>query len=265
MIKSLCIFVTFHFVFERLIYLTKISNRFHELSPKIQVFIVTNTESLDHHALIREAIGCEVVVVVPRNMGHPYLLTWAHFDIARRLYGSDSEITHFLYIEDDIEITRVNIDYWLNARDALHSTGFYPSFLRIEFLGSENEPRSTDAKSKFALSAIPVVSGLSDDYCYINIPYPYQGMYLLDREMAKEHFFGPSSSPDFGVWKIREKAAQGLTFSNVPRGFLSRNLLGFIRSTHSIDSNALIHHTPNSYANNPETLFGKILVKNLVL
>jgi hypothetical protein len=52
-------------------------------------------------------------------------------------------------------------------------------------------------------------------------------MYLLDRELAKEHFYGASSNPDSGVWGIREKAAQGLTFTKVPKGFYSRNFLGF--------------------------------------
>jgi hypothetical protein len=116
---------------------------------------------------------------------------------------------------------------------------------------------------KAPFNQLPKVK-ISDNYYYINLPKPYQGMYLMDRELLKEHLFGPSSNPDFGIWNIREKAAQGLTFSKVPKGYFSRNLIGYDNNKRQIDTNALIHHTPNNYADNPDTEFGNMPVNSVV-
>lgn len=86
----------------------------------------------------------------------------------------------------------------------------------------------------------------------------------MDRVLIEEHSFGLSSNPDFGIWNIREKAAQGLTFANVPEGYFSRNLVGYDNSIKQIDSNALIHHTPNNYASNPDTKLGDLAVSELI-
>jgi hypothetical protein len=89
-------------------------------------------------------------------------------------------------------------------------------------------------------------------------------MYLYDRELMLEHLSGPSSNPDFGPWSIREKAAQGLTFVNVPKGFRSRNLVPYDIKRNQIDESCFIHHLPNNYANDPHSQFGKIPVDQLL-
>ncbi len=265
MISNLLIGVTFHFVEERLEFLNKISEFFLQLSRNTRVFIVTNTESLDNHKKIVSAVKADIEIYVPKFIGHPYLLTWAHLDVFRNFFQTEQHITHFMYLEDDILITPNNIKYWVEGRDNLRNIGLIPSFLRYELAAQETLMRSTDVKFHVELLKIPRVNLHNKSYCYINLPNPYQGMYILDRELAKEHLFGPSSSPDFGIWNIREKAAQGLTFANVPSGCTSRNFVGFDLDVNQIDPNALIHHTPNNYANNPQTAFGKIPIKDLVI
>jgi hypothetical protein len=123
---------------------------------------------------------------------------------------------------------------------------------------------STDVTARVRFSLIPKVK-MSSQYYYVNLPEPYQGMYLLDRVLAGGHLFGPSSSPDFGHWPIREKAAQGITFHEVPTGCFSRNFLGVDMSSKTIDSGALLHHLPNNYADAPETKFGKIPVEEIFI
>jgi hypothetical protein len=211
-----------------------------------------------------EAIGDNAEIYVPKFIGHPFLLTWGHLDVFRKFFEADEGITHFMYLEDDIEIKPNNIAYWLQGREDLLKVGLIPSFLRYELADQKEGILSTDVTSPVELSAIPTFIANESGNFYINLPEPYQGMYLLDRELAKEHLFGPSSSPDFGPWGIREKAAQGLTFSKIPSGCFSRNFIGYIQSQGCIDPNALIHHTPNNYANNPLSKFGKIHIKNLI-
>lgn len=138
-----------------------------------------------------------------------------------------------------------------------------PSFLRFELKTGNNEPFSSDVVKKTHFSQLPKVK-VSDNYYYINLPKPYQGMYLMDRALLEEHLSGPSSNPDFGIWNIREKAAQGLTFTKVPDGYISRNLVGYDNHIKQIDPHALIHHTPNNYANNPDTGFGDLAISEIV-
>ena len=238
---------------------------FSQLSRNTRVFVITNTESLDNHKKIVAAVEADIKIYVPKLIGHPYLLTWAHFDVFRKLFQTEQNLTHFMYLEDDILITPENIEYWLEGRANLRNIGLIPSFLRYELAAQETLMRSTDVTSHVKLNEIPRVNFHNKNYCYINLPQPYQGMYLFDRELAEEHLFGPSSNPDFGIWGIREKAAQGLTFANVPSGCTSRNFVGFKLDRNQIDSRALIHHTPNNYANNPQTKFGKIPINELIV
>lgn len=168
-----------------------------------------------------------------------------------------------MYLEDDILVKPENLDYWVRGREILRPLGLIPSFLRYEFKQNDDNPYSTDVTKKAKFWKLPRVR-VTDTYFYVNLRQPYQGMYLLDRELMNEHLFGPSSSPDFGPWGIREKAAQGLTYANVPKGCRSRNFVGFDTAQGTVDSKSLIHHTPNNYAENPDTEFGKIRISEII-
>ena len=106
---------------------------------------------------------------------------------------------------------------------------------------------------------------ISSNYYYLNLPEPYQGMYLLDRELMSEHLNGASSIPEYTPWGISEKAAAGLTFMNVPQACYSRNFVGYDLKNKRIDQNSLINHLPNNYANNSASPHGKIKVDELVI
>jgi len=264
-IEKLIIAVTFYYVEERLKYLSAISHLFSSLANDVQVFITTNTKDESHHDRIMASLDRQLraEILVPELLGHPYLLTWCHLDIFRKKFDQDQDITHFMYLEDDLCVRPGNIAYWMKAREALRPHGLIPSFLRFELKSGINTPYSSDVVKQVPFSQLPKVR-ISDNYYYLNLRKPYQGMYLMDRELMHEHLSGPSCSPDFGIWYIREKAAQGLTFAKVPPGYSSRNLVGYDNSTKQIDPDALIHHTPNNYANNPDTGFGKLPVSELI-
>jgi hypothetical protein len=268
--EKLLIAVTFFFKPDRLKYLNQIAHHFPHLCHETKVIIVTNTNDPGHHQLIKQAVVVDIEIVVPMYLGHPYLLTWVHLDCFRKYFLNDSLISHFCYLEDDIELKLENIKYWIKARKDLQQIRLIPSFLRYEFKHGETIMRSSDVTLSLQFEKLPRFEAKDAEYCYVNLPLPYQGMYLLDRELAEEHFFGPSSSPDFEiwgvapVWGIREKATQGLTFANVPRGCVSRNFLGFNKTINQIDSGSLIHHTPNNYADNPNSRFGKIPIETLI-
>ena len=265
-ISQLLVAITFHFVEERLKYLEAVTGELPNLAEHVRLVIVTNTNDPQCHQKIRSILPTSsgVEIFVPVLLGHPYLLTWSHFEIFRRYYSEFEDISHFLYLEDDTLVRKENIDYWLRGRSLLSNLHIIPSFLRYEVPAGSFVKVSTDVTARVRFSLIPKVK-MSSQYYYVNLPEPYQGMYLLDRVLAGGHLFGPSSSPDFGRWPIREKAAQGITFHEVPTGCFSRNFLGVDMSSKTIDSGALLHHLPNNYADAPETKFGKIPVEEIFI
>lgn len=268
--NKIAISVSCHFSLDRLKYLDLISDYFHELGNEVVVFIITNTENKDEIDLITNVIkskGFEFHFFIPKGLGHPYLLTWSHLHVFRELIR-DETFTHFMYLEDDIKITGDNMLYYMEHIGTLKKNKLYPSFLRLEYFEKKGEAPTwycSDLTKKLEISKLPKLI-ISNSYIFINLPEPYQGMYLMDRELMHEHLFNISSAPDFGIWNIREKAAQGLTFFSVPEGCYSRNFIGYNLELREIDSRCFIHHTPNNGANVTNHLgFGTIPVKDLII
>ena len=166
MIQKLLIGITVHFIKERIEFLRRIAIHFQRLSLNTQVFVVTNTNSVDEQNLIKAAIQSHAEIYVPTHIGHPYLLTWGHFDIFRKHFQADTNISHFMYLEDDIEVKPNNIEYWLRGRESLRQAGLIPSFLRYEFASQEREMLSTDIKSSIELKKLPVFPNTDNNYYY---------------------------------------------------------------------------------------------------
>jgi hypothetical protein len=262
---NLLICVTFHYVSERLTYLQKISSHFSSLAENVEVIIITNErENASVIFNLLAEFNLNIKVISPFLLGHPYLLTWCHIQVFREALLSDQTISHFLYLEDDMCVTAENISYWIEGRERLRRFGLIPSFFRFELCPSTGEAYSTDVIARVNFAVIPKVEFQDIEYAYLNLPSPYQGMYFLDRELMNEHLESQSSSPDFGIWSIREKAAQGITFLKVPEGFTSRNLIGYSMTLDTIDSRCLVYHIANNYITNPDTPHAKIRVADLI-
>lgn len=255
--NKLIICITFHYVHERLKYLDIITNTLNQLANEVLVIIVTNTNSEQNKYEICNIIqnkGFQFEIHTPALLGHPYLLTWAHYSIIKDII-QDSTFTHFMYLEDDILIKKENMEYWMEGRELLKPFNCYPSFLRVEKKLEDDEKwYSSDARAHWDISQFPFLS-VAKDYVFITPQHPYQGMYLYDRELMLEHLNGPSYSPELKLpfdtlIGIRERANIGLSFTGVNEG-KTRNLIGFNPISNSVDKRCLIHHTPNNYVNMP--------------
>jgi hypothetical protein len=253
----------------RLGYLEQASAHFRELADEVIVWLITNTYDPEERASLSacvEAAGISTSFYTPIGLGHPYLLPWAHFTVFRRLFAEDASISHFMYIEDDTLVTRDAVEYWVEWHSVLNPVRLIPSFLRVERKHDDHRWYSTDCIQPVRISQASKAT-VDDRVVFVNLPNPYQGMYFLDRALMEEHLSGSSSSPDFGPWRIREKAAQGLTFANPPTGFTSRNLVPYLPGTQKIDERCFVHHLPNNYANNgsPSNPFGRVLVTDMLI
>ena len=260
-IQHLAVAVTFFYDESRFQYLDQIATHFPHLARATSVWVVTNSHEPSQHDRIRESFaGCDVHIVVPNYLGHPHLLPWVHRDVFRALFDERPDITHFLYVEDDLEIRPETVDYWLEARDVLAPFGLIPSFLRVEY-NEDGVAYSSDVYRREHIKNLP---RLEDEEGYwVNIRYPYQGCYLMDRELFGEFLSSRTFSPDSGSWNIREKASQGLIYANVPSGCLSRAFIRLDRHGR-VNPAAYVRHLPNNYVAQKQNKYGSIPADDIV-
>lgn len=262
LIPSLAVCITFHFDASRICYLNEVIRGYVGIALRTRVYIVTNTS--DYKPIEEILVGLpgdiDVEFFTPTGLGHPFLLAWSHYAILRDLVGSN-DITHFLYTEDDILISRSNIVYWLRAREALLEHGLLPSFYRVE-RDSTGQWVSTENCDPVGFSEQAWLF-IEDIGLFMAMPNPHQGMYFLDQPLMHELINSPGLSPDNSIGGIREKAALGLTFIARPKGFSSRTVVPIDLHSKTVAQEAWVHHLPNSYSQNPASDHGKILMSGL--
>lgn len=262
LIGILNICVTFHFNVTRLGYLKDSILNSPELADTVNLTIITNVSDPQAIQLIEEVLprGLESTNIVSANLlGHPFFLTWIHFEVFREIIDSGKPGDYFLYKEDDITFTRENVEYWIDGVKDLEGTGFFPSFVRFEQESPETGRFLTDITKKSWLWKLPKLKK-SENKNYVNFKENYQGLYLLDRQNIELHLNSKSSHPDNGEWGIREKATRGLSLHSVPKKFFSRNLVSVDPKTKRIDPRALVRHLPNNYLLEPQSPHAKIAV-----
>ena len=278
---KLLICVAFHFKKERLIYLKKILESHQFLAEFTEVKILTNTTDSYELKLIQDilpscTLNFTIEIISFVNLYHPWVLTWAHKSVMAKYIVNDS-FTHFMYTEDDLEVTPQNIKHWIANREILRETGLYPSFLRVEWNEYLRAWTSTDLTNKVKIEDSPRVTLGNKAYEYLNLPNPYQAMFFYDKELMLEHFnsytydvnsYGQIEKIKLNeAWGggVAERANYALTFEKVPHGFTSRNVVQYSSKYNLFNYDSFVHHLPNNYANQmPGLLHGKYPVNNIL-
>lgn len=274
--------IAFHFNAARLPYLAQVLQGLDSFPCPVQVSVLTNTGELDEIRLLQQTCGghrlFDPQIARVNHIPHPFMLPWAHKAVLKEAYERDPSLTHFVYLEDDMALTPANMAYWVEARQLLAGTPFYPSLLRVERHDQSGHWVSTDLLAPAEIDKCPQYS--VQGYDFINLPNPYQGLTIYDRALMAEHIQSPSfdyaqygnqarleaiQRGEGGYFDTRERATHGQTYVGVPRGYFSRNLLGFSKRFGETDIRAWIHHLPNNYVNNPETNIGKVPVKGMLV
>jgi hypothetical protein len=267
--------VTFHFRESRLNYLFQAIRALCEYPVNaLEVVVVTNVD--DQTALRRIRDLCEPLIkpfpVRQRSrkslsiesfpsLADPWLLPWAHKQlIADRFLGAGSSFTHFIYIEDDILISFDNFCYFLRYREALKDKRLIPSFQRIEYNNVDNRLYFVDQIGVCDFGPRSRVD--VDGYAFVNLDYPYNAMFVLDRELALEYVDTPSFDrersktvrPD---WDVATRAAMGLCFESPPPGFATRYVSPVDPCTLTTPCWSWVYHAPNNYTRDRSTPFAK--------
>jgi hypothetical protein len=275
---KLLICIAFHFRQHRLGYLKQVLESYLRLAPQMEIFIMTNTvdpgEIGEIQSVFPERSADQVIHALSFvNLINPWILTWGHKQIMRERFEGHG-FTHFIYAEDDIEITPASMSYWLQERENLRPHGFYPSLLRVEWSESAGTWVSTDVLASTSIQKLPTLRVDACDGDYVNLGNPYQACFIYDRDLMAEHM----ASDTFDVMKygkievqnfawgggMAEHANLGITYDKVPAGFISRNLIRYYKKFGVLDPRCYVHHIPNNYASNPDTPHGKVPLHQLL-
>jgi hypothetical protein len=265
--------ISFFFKAARLNHLQKVIHGHQKIDASADIYVLTNTQDALEINLIRTLSSLPINIISITELPNPWYLTWAHKQIIRERINEGYD--YFIYTEDDIELRPENFEYWVRNRKILKPHGFYPSFIRVEFSNFLQKWVSTDIQSPSSVSSSPRLRLEDPEAYFLNFSKPYQGMFLYDLELMKEHLATDESNLMSAVGLradlptdgggVAEYANFALTFTNVPSGFYSRNLVRFHEKFRVLDPASFIHHLPNNYANRADTGFGKIPLDGLLV
>jgi hypothetical protein len=266
---SLLVAISAHYVPARLPYLVEVLRSLGDINARrLDVHIMVNEvddgTAARLHRLLSASLPAGRTVVINRVGGleHPFDLTWAHKRLIRDVFLAEgSSFTHFLYLEDDMRFGAVNLRYFLRFRPLLEPFGLLPSFLRIEYSEAAEELRFTEHRRPTDPVAVRGVT--AGGMRFIGVA-PYCALYLLDRPLARQHVESPSfdkeASKALSRWAVRERAAAGVCWDGVPRGFRSRYVVPLTPAHDGFAPDCFVPHLHATYADRPGASFGKIPV-----
>jgi hypothetical protein len=270
--------ITFHFREARLRYLFEVVRALCEYPVEaLEVVVVTNTDSeaaleqiknvcapLFTHFPSRPTSRKALLIESFPKLSDPWILPWSHKHlISDRFLYQDSAYTHFIYVEDDVRISFDNFCYFVRYREMLKNVGLIPSFQRVEYNNADNHLYLLDQVGAADFSTRNSVS--LDGYAFVNPDFPFNAMFILDRELALEYVGTQSfdrkrskvAKPD---WDVACRAAMGLCFEDPPQGFSGRYVVPVDPVSLIAPCWSLVYHLPNNYVMNRFKPFAKTRV-----
>ena len=233
--------VCFYYVEERVEKFKEIIKTLSEI-PDIKIIINSNVN-------FDNSLPIEV-----SELSDPYHHTWEHKKYMPEFLNSD--YTHFAYIEGNLQVTKKHFDYWNKTNHLFkrNNLNWIPALHRVQ-TDKEGNVYSLDSTHQVRHPNIVEVEGQK----FVSLPEPYQGMFIMDKDMVKEHI-----DSDYyklgqkGWWGIRESANLGNMFLNVPTGFNHRSLLPLNNF-----SDTWVSHFGTDYHGDTSSPHAKIKIENL--
>ena len=269
--KKIAIVICFYFNKKNINELTKTCRNLKNLGKKIDVTIITNDIKKNKKIFLSRKLKLVLkkFKIISHNIPEPNLLPWFSISVMKQKI-LDKSFSHFLYLEHDILLYKKNLIYWSKFRTILKSKNLIPAFLRTE-KNKNNEIFVVDAINKINLKNDPKIYINSKNDGFINNRYPYQAIYLMDRDLMKEYLNSPASTVDFGFFNqelrnkypIKELVNVSIAYFNIPNGYYNRYVIPFTNKK-EIPDFCLIEHSSNKYVNLKNKFFSKINIKELL-
>jgi len=230
---------------------------FYHVENRLQDFyeVIKNLSDIsDINLIINSNINFDTNLPIHvSNLDNPKLHVWEHKKYMPMFLESD--YTHFAYLEGNIQVKKETFEYWLKTRELFkrNNLNFLPAIHRVQ--ESNGEFYTLDCLRKQINQPTITV----EDKKFISLSEPYQGMFIMDKELVEEHmkseYFTVGLKKSFG---IRESANLGNMFINVPQGFSHRYMTPLDNFQET-----LVKHFGTNYHADKSSPHGKIKIKDL--
>ncbi|KAL7485833.1 hypothetical protein ACHAW6_011430 [Cyclotella cf. meneghiniana] len=205
---------------------------------------------------IRQFVNATNVTVIYHNLTneHSYFLSWKCRDVMRAQRG---HYDFYMYVEDDIVVSKKAIDYWLDYKDTALSNGYNVGFVRIE----------VDEESREFVVDVIRPYGMQDTVSIRNETYVlhtqnYCGMWIVDNAT----FWNFTESPVYDLKSFdeamsmpREASAWGLNYG--PIHWYKGVVIPLVEN-YTLHPDSRIYHLPNNYL--PSSMFSTIRFSDIV-
>lgn len=248
---KLQVVITFHYNEDKLENLKRVIESVRNIkTEQTKIIVCTN-----------QYFATDVQLDIIDRLYHPYFLAWGHK--RHMIHFLDTDFTHFMYLEDDMEVTDQTMQYWLRNKELFtrNNLNFLPGIVRVEYDG--DDAYCVDVINPCSTKIRPVVNIEGQEF--ISLSEPYQAMFIMDRNDVNEHirsksFMYATATPFHGAWLIQDLAAQGNMYEAVPSGFEHRYLIP-VNNT----KECWVHHNTDTYVNKPESQHSKLPAENLIV
>jgi hypothetical protein len=233
----------------------------------VEAVVTSNVDALQTEAFWRpmkerfERAGHQLRLNVVSDLADPFTLTWEHKRFVQPwLDKTTSDEDLFIYVEDDIEITGVNLDYFVRTLKTTQKRGLIPGFLRYE--KKDGERRFVDIMSieYWNLDKSVTIDGVTFHAC-LN---PYWAGFILNRGLAREYVasrsFSLGESQRVIHWATRERAAMGLTYERPDPRLRTRIVIPMVDG--APDPDCFLWHCADNYTAMNHPLMGQIRVED---
>jgi hypothetical protein len=183
----------------------------------------------------------------------PLSLTWRH---RPQMAGALDRYDYFMYVEDDMRVPWQALQRWLADSRRLYPLGYLRAFLRTEVNAAgvmvvSDQRRKGRWRRRVRLAAGEV---------WFRPSNPYHAFWIYSHKQM-EKFVASQTWIDGNKadWGTRERAAAGMIWldGNKHRSLIPLNEKG------EICRDATVRHLPNNYAENPNSVFGKLTLSEL--
>lgn len=266
---SITVSIAAHYVPERARYLAEaLASIATWDEPHVAVTIVTNNLALAEHDDLVDAIaaversGFSISFEHATGLEHPFHLPWWHKqELSEWAEARGHHDDLFLYIEDDMAISKENIAYVRRYLPSAKAAGCLPALLCYErapsgktFVAGFRGPQLVQPREIVEL----------DGQRFIAPQFPYWPGFVMDRELAREYLRSPWAERESANLQAegprddpRVQAALGLTYVDVPDGLPSRNILPVDDAWQPLPE-CMALHTPGNYVRTQKYSFGTV-------
>jgi hypothetical protein len=262
--NSMLVCIAFHYDDknpQRLLYLHRVITNILNYPIKTEIIIDTNNDQVKS-LLYKYKNNVNVVV---HKLHHPYHLTWMH---RKHMIEKINLVDIVHYVEDDIIISYESIKDYLEKIEYMWPK-YVPCFERLEWSNNLKDYAVLDMNKIQSIKYKDII--FLNNKKYVSPEQPYHGFWILPTKFLKTQNLNNFRS----ISTYREHAASYLLgpphldfawdqSGNENSVTLNKKPLLEISNDGIIHDKCLVYHISNNYADNIDSKFGKILVKDVL-